>query len=141
MGWDHRPDVQQEIMTIVQENAHQGSSDTESCGETGDYSVLMNASLASTSIDLGYGIDTSCQKRDRDEAFGEDDGGDNDTPVEKRHNTSVGNDDDDDDDTKEKEVTKQLFGSDDDQAIITKLKQELKEARQQEADLTVKVDE
>ncbi|KAK1747431.1 hypothetical protein QTG54_001394 [Skeletonema marinoi] len=141
MGWDHRPDVQQEIMTIVQENAHQGSSDTESCGETGDYSVLMNASLASTSIDLGYGIDISCQKRDRDEAFGEDDGGDNDTPVEKRHNTSVGDDDDDDDDTKEKEVTKQLFGSDDDQAIITKLKQELKESRQQEADLTVKVDE
>ncbi len=137
MGWD-RPDVQQEIMTIVQENAHQGS-DTESCGETGDYSVLMNASLASTSIDLGYGIDTSCQKRDRDEAFGEDDeeGDDDDeTPQEKRRNTSVG-----DDEIEEKEVTKQLFGSDDDQATITKLKQELKESRQQETDLTLKVDE
>jgi hypothetical protein len=134
MGWD-RPDVQQEIMAIVQENAHQGS-DTESCCETGDYSVLMNASLASTSIDLGYGIDT-CQKRDRDEAFGEDEG-DNDTPQEKRHNTSVVGEDDD---AEEKEVTKQLFGSYDDQATITKLKQELKESRQQEMDLTVKVDE
>ena len=140
MGWN-RPDIQQEIMAIVQENAHQGCSDTESCGElTGDYSVLMNASLAtSTSIDLGYGIDTSCQKRDRDEAFGEDDEGDNDTPQEKkRHNTSVG---EEEDDTEEKEVTKQLFGSDDDHVTITKLKQELKESRQQEMDLTVKVDE
>ena len=134
MGWD-RPDVQQEIMTIVQENAHQGS-DTESCGETGDYSVLMNASLASASIDLGYGIDTSCQKRGREEAFGEDEEGDDNTPHEKRRNTSAGYDD-----TEGKEVSKQLFGSVDDQAIIIKLKQELKESRQQETDLTVKVDE
>ncbi len=134
MGWD-RPDVQQEIMTIVQENAHQGS-DTESVGETGDYSVLMNASLANTTIDLGYGIETSCQKRNRDEAFGEDEEGDIDPPQEKRHNTSVG-----DDDTEKVMVTKQLFGSDDDQATITKLKQELKESRQQETDLTVKMDE
>lgn len=133
MGWD-RPDVQQEIMAIVQENAHLGS-DTESCGETGDYSVLMNASLASASIDLGYGIDT-CQKRDRDEAFGQDEG-DNDSPKGKRHNASIG----EGDDAEEIEVTKQLFGSDDDQATIAKLKQELQESRQQEMDLIVKVDE
>lgn len=137
MGWD-RPDVQQEIMTIVQENAHQGS-DTESCGETGDYSVLLNASLVNSTIDLGYGVDTSCQKRNRDETFGEDDEeGDVDPPQEKRHNTtSVG-----DDDTENNiAVTKQLFGSDDDQATIAKLKQELKESQQQETDLTVKMDE
>lgn len=141
MGWD-RPDVQQEIMTIVQENAHQGS-DSESCGETGDYSVLMNASLVNSTIDLGYGIDTSCQKRNRDEAFGEDEEGNIDPPQEKRqnnNNTSVGEDDDDDAENNVI-VTKQLFGSDDDQATIAKLKQELKESRQQETDQTVKMDE
>ena len=145
MGWD-RPDMQQEIMAIVQENAHQGS-DTESVGETGDYSVLMNASLASASLDLSqYGINTSCQKRGREEAFGDDDDDDDDddggsddnyTPQEtKRHNHSA-----DDDNADGKVVSKQLFGSDDDQATITKLKQELKDSRQQEMDLTAKVDE
>ncbi|KAL7455405.1 hypothetical protein ACHAWC_006947 [Mediolabrus comicus] len=141
MGWD-RPDMQQEIMAIVQENAHQGSSDTESVGETGDYSVLMNASLASASLDLSqYGINTSCQKRGREEAFGgddDDDGGsdDNYTPQEiKRHNHSA----DDDNNADGKAVSKQLFGSDDNQVTITKLKQELKDSRQQEMDLTAKL--
>ena len=140
MGWDQH-DIQQEIMTIVQESAHQGS-DNESCGETGDYSVLMNASLANASIDLGYGIDTR-QKRDRNEAFGGG-GEDNDTPQEKRPNTSSREEEEDDDykdDPEERKVTKHLFGSDDDQATIIRLKAEVMDLRKQETALTQKADE
>ena len=148
-----RPDVQQEIMRIIQENSSSnngggGSSDVEENNETGDYSAFMEASAAaSLSETFEYESDVEEMKRDRSEAFGNTDGNnhDSDSPKGKRfhhsHETFEG--DIGGEPSSEIKQHKSMGGGEEDdlRATITKLQLELKESRQNEINLTVKVDE
>ena len=148
-----RPDVQQEIMRIIQENSSSnnngvGSSDVEENNETGDYSAFMEASAAaSLSETFEYESDVEEMKRDRSEAFGNTDGNnhESDSPKGKRfhhsHETFEG-DIGGEPSSEIKQHKSMGRGEEDDlRATITKLQLELKESRQNEINLTVKVDE
>lgn len=150
-----RPDVQQEIMRILQENAGQLQGGTDSDGEevgelTADYSVFLDATMdANETIDGGAGYESEGlmenSKRERVEAFGEEHG---DSPDGKKRHLA---------DDEEKES---LYGDDIEsvaacseapqpisaeevnlRAMVEKLQRELSESRKQEADLTEKADE
>ncbi|KAL3808131.1 hypothetical protein ACHAXA_004577 [Cyclostephanos tholiformis] len=133
-----RSDVQQEIMRIIQESALYRNDDDDNNGDTGEYSAYMEASGAasvSASFELEGKIDT---KRDRIDAFG-DDNLHFDSPQGKKrpqvdrngiifegmHNVV------------------QHRSADDDIACleIAKLQKELNELRQREMDFSLKVDE
>ena len=161
MAMGTRPDVQQEIMRIIQENSSSNnnnngggsSSDTEENNETGDYSAFMEASAAaSLSETFEYESDVEEIKRDRSEAFGNTTGNKHsDSPKGKRfrHADDEGNDEtfegDIGGDPSSSDITqhKSMGGGEEDdlRATIAKLQVELKESRQNEINLTVKVDE
>ena len=155
VGMTDRPDVQHEIMRIIQENAGQGSGSSITSNDvddnTGDYSVLMNESAMNLSAECGYGCDnedvndsTTDGKRGRgyDEAFG-DNGCESELLQEKkRHHAG------DDDDSYFQELagnqcnTQKLEKELNElRSANMKLQQELNETRQKELDLSLKVDE
>ena len=160
-----RSDVQQEIMRILQENqgGNNGtSSDVEDYNETGDYSAFMEASVLNTSGSFdeaesdneddntnssNENENTTTTKRDRSEAFGGENGSlGSDSPVGKKHHHAA--DEEEEDTFFEEEVGEQTTVQSNNvnndgqlQATVTKLQAELKESRQQEIDLTMKVDE
>lgn len=133
-----RSDVQQEIMRIIQESAQYKNDDDDNNGDTGEYSAFMEASVAasvSASFELESDVD---MKRDRIDAFGNDNLH-SDSPQGKKR-TQIGRDD---------IIFEGMHNvvqhrSADDDILCTetsKLQQELKELRQQEIDFTMKVDE
>ena len=163
-----RDDVTRELMTIIQEHSHNSnnnsnnnSSDVE---ETGDYSVFMEASAAGSlcetfdayESDVDNTNSSSTVKRDRSEAFGRSNNDENEegkkdntnSPQGKRHHHDDTEDDDSDMlleesvlEPRQLEVTADPSEVINLRATIAKSQQELKESRQQEIDLAVKVDE
>lgn len=155
MAFD-RPEVQQEIMKILQDNnsnaAHRqddgDGSDVENDDNniTGDYSTYTGdySAVTSPSAALEYGSDATA-KRSRSEAFGDDDP-ESDSLNGQRNRVHI--DDDDDDNLYEecaiKHVTQYHRSAEEAnnlRATIATLQKEIKESRQQELDLTLKVDE
>lgn len=170
MAFD-RPDVQKEIMRILQEdinttNAQQRCDDDDDdngsvvdngdnitgdySAYTGDYSAVVEseASVAIPSaLAVNFDSDIDSTKRDRNKAFGCDNH-ESFSPMGKRNRTHDADDDDDDDPfgeivnhpgtSKHKPSAEE---ADTLRATIAKLQKEIKDSRQQELDLTLKVDE
>ncbi|KAL7541740.1 hypothetical protein ACHAXR_011183 [Thalassiosira sp. AJA248-18] len=140
-----RPDVQQEIMKILQENT-QCSSDVEDNNETGDYSAFMEASVLNVSGSFEYESDNENpsvdMKRNRSDAFGGDSLGSDSLPQGKKRHHAEEEDDSFEEKVGEQSTTQCNSAKEDNlRATVTKLELELKESRQQEMDLTLKVDE
>ena len=157
-----RPDVQTEIMRILQEekqhHCDDGSDVDNEENFTGDYSAYIgDHSFAGASVTsspsaekaaAGCESDVDSTKRDRDEAFG------NDklepfSPMVKRKLIDDKDDNDYDDHHFEERTSNQgtsthnpsVEEADNLRATIAKLQQEIKESRQRELHLTLKVDE
>ena len=165
MAFD-RPDVQKEIMRILQEDNTATNAQQQQCDDdngsvvdndgnitgdysayTGDYSACVDESVASA---VDFESDIGSTKRDRSEAFGVDNH-ESFSPVGKRNRTHGDSDVDDYDDDPFGETVNNHGASskhnpsaeeaDTLRATIAKLQKEIKDSRQQELDLTLKVDE
>lgn len=168
MAMSNRPDVQRELMRILQENAasnnnNSADGDESINNETGDYSVLMNGSVMSACLEEDNEDfddeedslpDSSAvsMKRGRKEAFGEEttpDDGDN-LQKQKRPYSETGVDDsyfeevvDEQEQLNETMASSQHTTEEvnDLRATVEKLQKELKQFRDQEMNLTLKIDE